>query len=155
MPVHLVAAEDVESRATPATPAMNLMDILMARRKLKSIPGATQTRGDVESSATPATPASEVKETLRAEEKREHEPPGSANGGPKDAPIAKADQEILLESSAIIGVLNSVTNAESISPGLPVRLCRGCNNPFTPSADNKVYCSARCWNTPRGGAETC
>lgn len=149
MPVHPVATDDVGSRATPAIPAINLMDILMARRKLKSVPVAPKTLGDVESTATPATPASELKETLRAEEKREHEPHGSANGGPKDAPITKADQELLLEQPATVGVLNTVPNAESTSPGLPVRLCLGCGNPFTPSDDNKVYCQAKCWNTPR------
>lgn len=41
-------------------------------------------------------------------------------------------------------------STDGVPSGLPVHLCLGCGNPFTPSDENKVYCRAKCFSTMRG-----
>ena len=139
----------VGSRATPATRASNMMEILKARRKQKDVPVHPAVLDNVGSRATPATPAISPMGMLKAMHKQDLDPPALPAGAPQEALMVTVGHGLPPEQPATVEVLNTVTDAVSTSPGLSVRLCMGCGNPFTPSDDNKVYCRAKCWNTLR------
>jgi hypothetical protein len=141
--------DDVESRATHATRATGLMEILKARRKQEDVPVHPVVQDDVESRVTHATHATDVMEILIARRKRELAPPALPAGIPQESLRVTTDQGLSPEQPATVEVLNTITNAVSTGSGPPVRFCLGCDKLFTPSIENRVYCSARCWNTPK------
>ena len=145
--IDTVTRDNVESRATNATRASSMMEILKARRKQTGVPVQFAFLYIVESRATPATPAITPMEMLRATQDLNHSV--HPTGIRQEVLTAPIDQGLHPEQPASVEILNNVAEAMSTGSGLPVRLCLGCGNPFTPSADNKVYCRAKCWNTPK------
>lgn len=141
-----IACDHVESRATPATRASSLMEILKSRRKQKDVLVPTVALANVGSRATPAINPMEM---LKAGHKWDLDTPVLPAGVPQEVLKVTTDQGLPPGQHDTVDVLNNVADTESTSPGLPVRLCLGCDKPFTPSDENKAYCSARCWNTPR------
>lgn len=104
---------------------------------------------NVGKSATPVTPVTRLMDTLKARRKRELEPQDTPVGDLKESPKPVAVQSHLSEATATAESLSNETDAVNTSPGRPIRHCLGCGNPFNPADDNKVYCRAKCWNTPK------
>lgn len=103
---------------------------------------------NVGKSATPVTPVTRLMDTLRARRKRERDQ-DTPVGDLKESPKLVAVQSHLSKATATVESLSNKTDAVNTSPGRPIRHCLGCGNPFAPSAQNKVYCRAKCWSTPK------